>query len=128
MNVRAGLLALLVVPLAAANPFAPLTAREIRATTRMIRAYGRVSPRAQFTFMALAEPPKATVLRGESSPRRSFSVVYDPATNRTWEFDQPFFIILNVAVGGQWPGAPDSTTTFPQTMKVDYVRVYAASP
>jgi beta-glucanase (GH16 family) len=46
------------------------------------------------------------------------------ATGRTWEFDQPFFILLNVAVGGQWPGAPDSTTSFPQTMKVDWVRVY----
>ncbi len=46
------------------------------------------------------------------------------ATGRTWEFDHPFFILLNVAVGGTWPGAPDSTTTFPQTMKVDYVRVY----
>ena len=46
------------------------------------------------------------------------------ATGRTWKFDHPFFILLNVAVGGQWPGAPDSTTTFPQTMKVDWVRVY----
>ena len=46
------------------------------------------------------------------------------ATGRTWEFDHPFFLLLNVAVGGQWPGAPDSTTTFPQTMKVDWVRVY----
>jgi beta-glucanase (GH16 family) len=46
------------------------------------------------------------------------------ATGRTWEFDQPFFIILNVAVGGTWPGTPDSTTTFPQTMKVDWVRAY----
>jgi beta-glucanase (GH16 family) len=46
------------------------------------------------------------------------------ATGRTWEFNQPFFIILNVAVGGAWPGAPDSTTTFPQTMKVDWVRAY----
>ena len=46
------------------------------------------------------------------------------ATGRTWEFDQPFYFILNVAVGGTWPGAPDSTTTFPQTMKVDWVRVY----
>ncbi len=45
-------------------------------------------------------------------------------TGRTWEFDQAFYILLNVAVGGTWPGAPDSTTTFPQTMKVDYVRVY----
>jgi beta-glucanase (GH16 family) len=41
-----------------------------------------------------------------------------------WVFDHPFFIILNVAVGGDWPGAPDSTTVFPQTMLVDYVRVY----
>ena len=42
-----------------------------------------------------------------------------------WVYDHPFFIILNVAVGGQWPGEPDRTTTFPQTMLVDYVRVYS---
>ena len=41
-----------------------------------------------------------------------------------WVYDHPFFIILNVAVGGYWPGAPDSTTVFPQVMRVDYVRVY----
>ncbi|HZV60488.1 MAG TPA: glycoside hydrolase family 16 protein, partial [Candidatus Eremiobacteraceae bacterium] len=41
-----------------------------------------------------------------------------------WVFDHPFFIILNVAVGGDWPGPPDATSTFPQTMLVDYVRVY----
>ncbi len=39
-------------------------------------------------------------------------------------FDQRFHILLNVAVGGNWPGNPDSTTVFPQTMQVDYVRVY----
>jgi beta-glucanase (GH16 family) len=44
-----------------------------------------------------------------------------------WVFDHPFFILLNVAVGGTWPGSPDSTTTFPQTMQVDYVRVYQRS-
>lgn len=42
-------------------------------------------------------------------------------------FDQKFHIILNVAVGGNWPGDPDGTTTFPQTMLVDYVRVYQKS-
>ena len=42
----------------------------------------------------------------------------------TWVFDHPFFIILNVAVGGYWPGSPDGRTVFPQTMRVDYVRVY----
>ena len=41
-----------------------------------------------------------------------------------WVFDQPFFFILNVAVGGNWPGYPDGTTQFPQQMVVDYVRVY----
>ncbi len=42
----------------------------------------------------------------------------------TWAFDHPFFIILNLAVGGDWPGNPDPSTKFPQTMLVDYVRVY----
>jgi len=41
-----------------------------------------------------------------------------------WVFDRPFFMLLNVAVGGHWPGSPDATTVFPQTMLVDYVRVY----
>jgi beta-glucanase (GH16 family) len=41
-----------------------------------------------------------------------------------WVYDQPFFIILNVAVGGRWPGYPDQTTEFPQRMLVDYVRIY----
>ncbi len=44
-----------------------------------------------------------------------------------WVYDHPFFIILNLAVGGGWPGSPDATTVFPQQMLVDYVRVYAAS-
>ena len=39
-------------------------------------------------------------------------------------FDQDFHILLNVAVGGAWPGSPDATTVFPQQMVVDYVRVY----
>jgi beta-glucanase (GH16 family) len=44
----------------------------------------------------------------------------------SWVFDHPFFIILNVAVGGGFVGDPDSTTVFPQTMLVDWVRVYRA--
>lgn len=43
----------------------------------------------------------------------------------SWAFDHPFFIILNVAVGGNWPGSPDQTTVFPQAMLVDYVHVYS---
>jgi beta-glucosidase len=41
-----------------------------------------------------------------------------------WVFDHPFFLILNVAVGGHWPGYPDASTVFPQEMVVDYVRIY----
>lgn len=43
-----------------------------------------------------------------------------------WVFDHPFFIIMNVAVGGNYVGAPTNATVFPQTMLVDYVRVYEA--
>lgn len=41
-----------------------------------------------------------------------------------YPFNAPFFFIMNVAVGGNWPGSPDATTTFPQRMIVDYVRVF----
>ena len=41
-----------------------------------------------------------------------------------WVFEHPFFLLLNLAVGGNWPGNPDATTVFPQQMLVDYVRVY----
>jgi beta-glucanase (GH16 family) len=41
-----------------------------------------------------------------------------------WVYRHPFFILLNVAVGGRWPGSPNETTSFPQTMLVDWVRVY----
>ena len=42
----------------------------------------------------------------------------------TWVYDQPFYMLLNVAVGGLFDGPPDENTIFPQTMLVDYVRVY----
>ncbi|WP_091429789.1 glycoside hydrolase family 16 protein [Flavobacterium degerlachei] len=41
-----------------------------------------------------------------------------------WVFDHPFYIIINLAVGGDFLGAPNNETVFPQTMLVDYVRVY----
>ena len=46
-------------------------------------------------------------------------------TNHSWPFDQgPEFILLNLAVGGDWPGNVDTATVFPSEMLVDYVRVY----
>ena len=43
-------------------------------------------------------------------------------------FDQHFHILLNVAVGGNWPGNPSSSTVFPVTMEVDWIRVYEGEP
>jgi beta-glucanase (GH16 family) len=42
-----------------------------------------------------------------------------------WKFNKPFFLLLNVAVGGDWPGSPDSSTIFPQEMLIVYVRVFS---
>ena len=64
-----------------------------------------------------------------------FKIQYDNACQNTeyvgdtrscieQSFDHPFYLILNVAVGGTWPGSPDETTQFPRGMLVDYVRVY----
>src|SRR5690606_21256973 len=41
-----------------------------------------------------------------------------------YPFNNDFFFIINIAVGGQWPGNPDATTIFPQHLIVDYVRVF----
>ena len=67
----------------------------------------------------------------EAGEIRWFIDDYLYATKRTndvspsrWPFDQDFHFILNIAVGGNWPGSPNSTTSFPQTMEVEYVRVY----
>jgi beta-glucanase (GH16 family) len=43
----------------------------------------------------------------------------------TWVFNQPFYLILDLAVGGNFPGQPNAATRFPATMLVDWVRVYS---
>lgn len=42
----------------------------------------------------------------------------------SWVFERPFFLILNLAIGGDWPGPPNASTVFPARMTVDWVRVY----
>jgi beta-glucanase (GH16 family) len=42
-----------------------------------------------------------------------------------WVFNKPFFLLLNLAVGGFWPGSPDASTFFPARLRVDYVRVFS---
>ncbi|MBN1302534.1 MAG: family 16 glycosylhydrolase [Melioribacteraceae bacterium] len=52
----------------------------------------------------------------------------DITSSELREFHNEYFIILNLAVGGKWPGYPDGTTLFPQTLEVDYIRVYQDLP
>ena len=57
-----------------------------------------------------------------------FTFTNDGAGNfRTWPFDQRFHLLINIAVGGQWPGSPDNSTKFPSEMLIDFVRVYEVS-
>jgi beta-glucanase (GH16 family) len=57
--------------------------------------------------------PYGTITRGDLSPGRS------------WVFNQPFYLLLNLSVGGHFVGPPNSSTRFPATMLVDWVRVYS---
>jgi beta-glucanase (GH16 family) len=50
--------------------------------------------------------------------------VMDTSPPERSEFQNKFYFIFNVAVGGNWPGSPDASTTFPQQMAVDYIRVF----
>lgn len=45
-----------------------------------------------------------------------------------WVYDHPFFLLLNLAIGGAWPGNPDSSTVFPQAMLIDWVHVSQRDP
>lgn len=68
------------------------------------------------------EPERITWML-DGTPYRSITPA-DLPEGSAWVFDHPHFIILNVAVGGHFVGPPDEHTTFPQTMLVDWVRVY----
>ncbi|GGA49475.1 RICIN domain-containing protein [Paenibacillus physcomitrellae] len=61
----------------------------------------------------------------DGNPYNEFYIANN--TGNTEEFQKPFFILLNLAVGGNWPGSPNSSTAFPAQMQVDYVRVYQQS-
>jgi primary-amine oxidase len=70
---------------AAPHPLTPLSADEIAAATKIIRDSHRVPASARFTLMHLDEPPKDAVLRKLDTPRRAFAVLYDDATDKTFE-------------------------------------------
>lgn len=56
--------------------------------------------------------------------QKYFTFINNHGDFKTWPFNQPFYLILNLAVGGGWVGTPDATSIFPAIMEVDYVRVY----
>jgi beta-glucanase (GH16 family) len=66
----------------------------------------------------------STIIRWLIDGKQYFSANIKNNINNTAAFHKPFFVILNVAVGGDWPGSPDNTTVFSDTMLVDYVRFY----
>ena len=100
--------------------------------------YGQPSPNNRFTGASSVAPT------GDFSDRfHVFTLVWHPnaiywyvddflyfeitpakLVNEQYPFNNHFFFILNVAVGGNWPGNPDETTVFPQRMEVDYIRVF----
>lgn len=60
------------------------------------------------------------------SPGNVYASFPASAQKGNWPFDSgPQFVLLNLAVGGDWPGSPDGTTVFPASLLVDYVRLYA---
>ena len=70
---------------AAPNPLAPLSAGEIREAAKIVKASGQLPAGVRFSQIALDEPAKDLVLRNAPVPRRALAVVYDYASNRTWE-------------------------------------------
>lgn len=56
--------------------------------------------------------------------QRYYGLCIKDSVNSTHEFHKPFYMLLNLAIGGNWPGNPDSTTVFPDTVFVDWVRVH----
>jgi beta-glucanase (GH16 family) len=77
-----------------------------------------------FHVFAVEWEPKALLWYVDGTRYQTLTPDQLPAGAR-WVYDHPFFLLLNVAVGGNWPGDPDTTTSFPQEMIVDWVRVSA---
>jgi beta-glucanase (GH16 family) len=78
-----------------------------------------------FHVFAIEWDSERVIWMVDGTPYHSVSQRDLPASGR-WVFNHPFFIILNVAVGGNFVGPPNAATAFPQTMLIDWVRVYQA--
>ncbi len=76
-----------------------------------------------FHIFAVEWKPNQVTFLVDNVPYQMFTPASLPPGSR-WVFDHPFFIIMNLAVGGNYLGPPDGSTVFPQTLLVDYVRVH----
>lgn len=81
---------------------------------------------AEFHTYGMAWSPASVSYYIDNNTYATFAPSDVTAISGVWPFDagQSNFIILNLAIGGDWPGPPDGTTPFPSEMLVDYVRVY----
>jgi beta-glucanase (GH16 family) len=76
-----------------------------------------------FHVFSVEWSPDLIVCELDGTPYHTVKKSSIPA-GKKWVFDHPFYLLLNLAVGGVWPGPPDATTKFPANLLVDYVRVY----
>ena len=95
------------------------------------RGYGLTSPHRSTASLAsgfhtygIIWSPSSIVFTFDGAPYATRTPAELSAAQH-WAFNKPFFLILNLAVGGDWPGAPTASTVFPATMLVDWVRVYS---
>ncbi|MFE9277341.1 RICIN domain-containing protein [Paenibacillus glucanolyticus] len=87
--------------------------------------YGRVSGNLDFSqFHVYSMEWDSKYIRWFVDGVQFNEFYIENGTGNTEEFQRPFFILLNLAVGGNWPGSPNNATPFPSQMLVDYVRVY----
>ncbi len=76
----------------------------------------------QFHIYSIVWNPNTIIWNVDNIPFCALNILN--GINGTSELNAPQYILLNLAVGGSWPGAPTASTVFPDTMFVDYVRVY----
>ncbi|MEC0174192.1 RICIN domain-containing protein [Paenibacillus favisporus] len=87
--------------------------------------YGRVSGNLDFAqYHVYSVEWDSKYIRWFVDGQQFNEFYIENGTGNTEEFQRPFFLLLNLAVGGNWPGAPNDSTPFPAQMLVDYVRVY----
>ena len=105
---------------------APPTGKTVAASsvTKVILILYQVMPRWQTVFhvYSLVWTPQSLTWYIDDIQYHSMSL--DESEDLS-AFQKPFFLIFNVAVGGNWPGSPNANTQFPQRMLIDYVRVFS---